>query len=291
MTHRPFAATLLIAALLTFPGADLRAQASESTLEKIERTGEFVMGYRADTSPLSFESADGKPSGYSVDFCRRIAAAVKSHFHGKNIETKFVRVTPDERMSAVVDGKIDIECGATTITLSRLEQVDFSLPTFVTGGSVMSLASAGIEDVSDLSGRKVGVLKGTTTVEQLRGFLAENSVDAEIVMVDNRGEGMRRLEEGDIHALAADQIVLIGQVIEAPDPGRYSIASEIFSYEPYGLVVRRNDADFRLLVNRAISQLYRSGQHVDIFFKWIGRMGIEVPPIVAAMWQLNALPE
>jgi ABC-type amino acid transport substrate-binding protein len=102
---------------------------------------------------------------------------------------------------------------------------------------------------------------------------------------------MKRLNRGDIDALASDQIVLIGQVIEAINPKRYSLASDVFSYEPYGFVVRRNDADFRLVVNRAISQLYRSGQHGDIFYKWIGRIGISVPPILAAMYQLNALPE
>src|SRR5688572_28385888 len=131
MSYSPSASTLLIAALLTLPSADLRAQASEGTLEKIARTGEFVMGYRADSSPLSYENANGQPSGYSVDLCRRIAGGIKAHFSGEDIEAKFVRVTSDERISAVVDGKIDIECGATTITLSRQEKVDFSLPTFV----------------------------------------------------------------------------------------------------------------------------------------------------------------
>ncbi|MGB5687721.1 MAG: transporter substrate-binding domain-containing protein, partial [Woeseiaceae bacterium] len=104
-------------------------------------------------------------------------------------------------------------------------------------------------------------------------------------------EGMERLNRGGIDALASDQIVLIGQVIEAANPRRYSLMNEIFSYEPYGFVVRRNDADFRLEVNRAISQLYRSGEEADIFFRWIGRIGIDVPPIMAAMYQLNALPE
>jgi ABC-type amino acid transport substrate-binding protein len=291
MKHKSCATILLIAALLALPGANLLARESEGTLEKIARTGEFLIGYRTDSSPLSYENADGEPSGYSVDMCRRVAAGIQAFFGEKDIETKFVRISADERISAVVSGEIDIECGSTTITLSRQEQVDFSLPTFVTGGSVLSLAASGIQSMPDLSGKKVGVAKDTTTVEQLRNYLEENLIDAEMVIVDDRDEGMRLLNRGDIDALASDQIVLIGQVIEALNPKRYSLVSEIFSYEPYGFVVRRNDADFRLVVNKALSQLYRSGQHADIFARWIGRIGISVPPILAAMYQLSALPE
>ena len=291
MKHRPCAGSLMIATLLTLANFNLVAQETEGTLEKIARTGEFIIGYRADSSPLSYENADGQPSEYSVDLCRRVAAGVKAHFGEQEIETKFLRIAPDERISAVVDGKVDIECGSTTITLSRQEQVDFSLPTFVTGGSVLSLASSGIQSTADLSGKKVGVAKDTTTLDQLRNHLEQNLIDAEVVVVANRNEGIRQLNRGDIDALASDQIVLIGQIIEAINPKRYALVSEIFSYEPYGFAVRRNDADFRLVVNTALSQLYRSGQHAAIFQKWIGRIGIQVPPILAAMYQLNALPE
>ncbi len=291
MKHRPHTVILLIATILTFSSSNLFAQDSEPTLTKIVRTGEFVIGYRADSSPLSYENGDGEPSGYSVDLCRRVAASIKSLFPEENIETKFVRVSSDERMSAVVDGDIDIECGSTTITLSRQEEVDFSLPTFVTGGSILSLTASGIQDVSNLSGKKVGVTKGTTTVHQLQTHLQEKLIDAEIVLIEDRNVGMNLLNAGEIDALASDQIVLIGQLIEARIPSKYSIISEIYSYEPYGFVVRRNDADFRLAVNKAIAQIYRNGEHAEIFYKWIGRIGISVPPILAAMYQLNAIPE
>jgi len=291
MKYSPCALALLTAALLALPGLNPSAQESEPTLAKIARTGEFVIGYRADSSPLSYENADGQPSGYSVDMCRRIAAGVNALFEDQQIETKFVRITTDERISAVVSGKIDIECGSTTITLSRQEKVDFSLPIFVTGGSVLSLAASGIQGMSDLAGKKVGVAKGTTTAAQLQDYLEQNLIDAEVVILEDRHEGMTRLNRGGIDALASDQIVLIGQVIEAIDPRRYALVDEIFSYEPYGFAIRRNDADFRLVVNRAIAQLYHSDQIGDIYYKWIGRIGINVPPILAAMYQLNALPE
>lgn len=282
---------ILTAVILMFAGTDLIAQDSEGTLEKIARTGVFVIGYRTDASPLSYENADGEPSGYSVDLCRRIAAAIKSHLGENDIETKFVSVSSDKRISAVISGEIDIECGSTTITLSRQEQVDFTIPTFVTGASILSLAATGIQGMSDLSGKKVGAVKGTTTVELLRENLEENLIDATVVIVGNREEAMNRLNRGDIDAFASDQIVLIGQIIEAAYPKKYSLLDETFSYEPYGFVVRRNDADFRLVANRAITQIYRSGQHIQIFNKWIGRIGIRPPPVLLAMYQLNTIPE
>lgn len=282
---------VLTAVILMFAGTDLIAQDSEGTLEKIARTGVFVIGYRTDASPLSYENADGEPSGYSVDLCRRIAAAIKSHLGENDIETKFVSVSSDKRISAVISGEIDIECGSTTITLSRQEQVDFTIPTFVTGASILSLAATGIQGMSDLSGKKVGTVKGTTTVELLRENLEENLIDATVVIVGNREEAMNRLNRGDIDAFASDQIVLIGQIIEAAYPKKYSLLDETFSYEPYGFVVRRNDADFRLVANRAITQIYRSGQHIQIFNKWIGRIGIRPPPVLLAMYQLNTIPE
>jgi len=284
------ATMFLLAVLLVWPGDDPLAKDRNGTLEKIAKTGEILIGYRTDASPLSYENADGQPSGYSVDLCRRIAAAVKAHL-GKDIEAKFVRISPDERISAVANGKIDIECGSTTVTLSRQEQVDFTLPTFVTGGSVLSLADKHIQGMSDLSGKKVGVVQDTTTVEQLRNYVKENLIDASVVVVASRSEGMSQLDRGDIDAFASDQIVLIGQVIEASDPKRYSLSNETFSYEPYGLAVRRDDADFRLVANRAIAQLFRSGQHIQIYNKWIGRIGIRPSPMLAAMYQLNTIPE
>ena len=266
MNQRSCIATLM-AVILIFAGTDLFARDFEGTLEKIARTGVFVIGYRTDASPLSYENSDGDPSGYSVDLCRRIAAAIKSHLSDDDIETKFVSVSSDERISAVISGEIDIECGSTTITLSRQEQVDFTIPTFVTGASVLSLAGTGIQGMSDLSGKKVGAVKGTTTVELLRENLQQNLIDANVIIVASREEAMNRLNRGDIDAFASDQIVLIGQIIEAAYPKKYSLLDETFSYEPYGFVVRRNDADFRLVANRAITQIYRSGQHIQIFNK------------------------
>ena len=281
-----FAVSVFALLLLTPCGA-----AAEGTLEKISRTGEFVIGYRTDSLPLSFRDGRGQPAGYSVDLCQRIGRGVQRHFTDENIKVKFVPVTSDNRISAVADGTVDIECGSTTITLSRQEHVDFSIPTFLTGGSLASLRESGIQTVADLAGKRVGVARGTTTEGQLQAFLADNNIDAEIVVVGDRTEGWARLSQGNIDAMASDQIVLIGLIMSSPDPTKFWLDSEIFSYEPYGFVVRRDDADFRLVVNRAIAEVYRSGEHADIYYEWIGKAGIEVPPSLAMMFQLGALPE
>ena len=285
-------ASLVAVALATLlPILTSADAAAEGTLEKIARTGEFVIGYRTDSLPLSFRNGQGQPAGYSVDLCRRIGEGVQQHLADKDIKVKFVPVSSDERIAAVVDGTIDIECGSTTITLSRHEVVDFSLPTFVTGSSVVSLKSSGIQDTSDLAGKRVAVAKGTTTEKQIRAYLEENAIDTEIVVVGDRTEGWARLNSDNVDAMASDQIVLIGLIMSSQDPTRYWLDSEILSYEPYAFVVRRNDADFRLVVNRALAEVYRSGDHADIYYQWIGKAGIEVPPIVATMYQLGALPE
>jgi ABC-type amino acid transport substrate-binding protein len=283
-----FAAAALATLLPILAGT---AAAAEGTLEKIARTGEFVIGYRTDSLPLSFQDRQGRPAGYSVDLCRRIGERVRQHFADEDIEVKFVPVSSEERIAAVVDGTIDIECGSTTVTLSRHERVDFSLPTFVTGASIVSLKGSGIQDATDLTGKRIAVAKGTTTEQKLRAYLAETAIDAEIVIVGDRTEGWARLNQDNVDAMASDQIVLIGLIMSSQDPTRYWLDSEIFSYEPYAFVVRRNDADFRLVVNRALAEVYRSGDYADIYYEWIGKAGIEVPPVVAVMYQLGALPE
>ena len=290
---KPLATTIatLVAASMLLLGLDAFTATSEKTLDRISRTGEFVIGYRTDASPLSYENAAGEPAGYSVDLCRRIAVAVKSHLGRDDIKTRFVRIASENRISSVRDGKIDIECSSTTITMERKQQVDFTLPTFVTGGSVLTLKRSGISRLADLANRKVGVVKDTTTLYQLREHLGQELIDATVVVVDDRQAGMQQLNRGDIDAFASDQIVLIGQIIESLNPRVYSLAEETFSYEPYGLVVQRNDADFRTVADGALAHLYRTGQYGAIYDKWIGRIGVRPSGLLTAMYQLNTIPE
>jgi ABC-type amino acid transport substrate-binding protein len=279
---------LVLAAL--FSSASALAQ---GTLERIRERGELRIGYRADARPLSFDE-NGTPAGYSVDLCKRIAAGVGEQLSLPAMKATYVAVTADNRFDALVRGDIDIECGATTITLQRLERVDFTLMTFVTGGTFLSKADSRVGSAADLAGKRVAVARGTSTATALQSFLRENSIDARVVTVDDRDAGMSRLQRGDVDALAGDQIVLLGNALEALEANKdanFSFADELFSYEPYGFMVRRNDADFRLAVNRELAEIFRDGDQAQIYQNWIGSNGVKASPMLIAMYLVQGLSE
>jgi len=287
MFHRSDAASLLLAVL----SCALPAMAAAGTLEQIKKSSEIRIGYRTDAPPLAFNDASGQAAGYSIDFCRRIATAVKEELKLADLKVTFVPVTSADRLDAIVNNKADIECGATTVTLSRAEKVDFTLMTFITGGSFLSLADASVNALTDVTGKSVAVIAGTTSEAALRAALTKNLVDAKVVAVASREEAMRQLEARQVVAFASDQIVLIGQIMQSADPRKYSLARELFSYEPYAFVVRRDDSAFRLVANRAISQVYRTGQIEQLYGRWFGQAGIKPSPVLTAMYALQALPE
>ena len=261
------------------------------TLDQIKKSGEIRIGYRTDAPPLSFNDSSGQAAGYSVELCKRIAVAVKERLNLKDLKTTLVPLTSEDRIDAIINNRADIECGATTITLSRAEKVDFTLMTFVTGGGLLTLANSGISSMANLAGKSVAVVSGTTSQIALQKYLQKNLIDAKVVAVADRKDGMKQLQAAKVDAFAADQVLLIGEVLQAPDPRVFSLASDLFSFEPYGLVVRRNDADFRLVANRALAQLYRSGQIEDIFSRWFGGAGLTPTPVLRAMYLIEALPE
>ena len=286
MPHLFAKASLALLALCVLPGI-----AVGGTLDQIKKSGEIRLGYRTDAPPLSFNDSSGQPAGYSVELCKRIAVAVKEHLKLKDLKTTLVPLTSGDRMDAIVNNRADIECGATTITLSRAEKVDFTLMTFVTGGGLLTLANSGIDSLGNLSGKSVAVVAGTTSQTALQKYLQKNLIDAKVVVVPDRAEGMKQLQAKKVDALASDQVVLIGEILTAGDPKAYSLGRDLFSFEPYGLVVRRNDADFRLVANRAIAQLYRSRQIEELFNRWFGEVGVQPTPVLQAMYLLQGLPE
>jgi glutamate/aspartate transport system substrate-binding protein len=288
MPHRIMTALLLLTVVcaLALPG---RARAG--TLDQIKKSGEIRLGYRTDSLPLAFNDPSGQPSGYSVELCRRIAAAVKEKLQLNDLKITYVPLTSGDRVEAIASNKADIECGTTTMTLSREEKVDFTLMTFVTGGSLLSLADSGISAMADLAGKSVAVVSGTTTEPALKSYLAKNLIDAKVVAVANREEAMKELDAKHVAAFASDQIVLIGQILLAAEPRKYGLSHDLFSYEPYAFMVRRNDADFRLVADRALAQIYRTGQIEQLYQRWLGQVGVNPSPVLGAMYVLQALPE
>ncbi len=282
---RSMLASILLVVFLTTP---LAAQELTGTLKQINKSGIIKIGYRQSQPPMSFLGKNGKPEGYSIDICQHIVAGVENKI-GRDIKVEYVPVTAAERFAALSDNRIDILCGSTTKTLSRGEVVDFTQLTFVTGASMMTLKDTKI--MNNFDGKKIGVVKGTTTVDSLKELFQDTKTDVDIVLVDSTSEGLNALEKGKIDAFASDQVVLIGLALSADNPDKFAILPNLFSYEPFALAVRRNDADFRLVADRVISHLYRSKQILPIYDKWFGKFSTKRPTAFEAVIQMNSTPE
>lgn len=258
-------------------------------LKKIKAAKTITLGYSETAVPFSFVGNDNRPQGYSVDLCKRIADGIQQQLGLSELRVKWVKVDVSTRISATIKGAIDIECGSTTHTLSREEKVDFSNMTFVDGGSFISKGRAKIATVKDLAGKKISVIPGTTTEKVLKAALDQAQVAAEIIPVQTHAEGFGALREDRIDAYASDRMILIGLALNAIDAQSYRLSEEMFSYEPYALMLRR-DADLRLAVNRELARLYRSGDILNLYARWYGPLG-EPSTLLKAMYFLNALPE
>ena len=285
-----FRKLVFVCALVCLPISANATVELTQTLKRINDSGEINLGYRVDQTPMSFDQGSNKPAGYSVELCNRIAAAVKKKLGRFNIKINYVPVTAENRFGAIQSGKIDILCGATTKTLSRSEIVGFTQLTFVTGGGLLSRKDAVVESVMGLEGKRVAVVSNTTTIKSLNGVIDRLAIDVEVVPVGSTNEGMDMLEQGQIDAFSADQVVLIGQVISRGGRELYALSGELFSFEPFALAVPRGDADFQLVADRVLSQLNRSGEIVGIYKKWFGSFGEKPPTALKALYQLNATP-
>jgi ABC-type amino acid transport substrate-binding protein len=262
-----------------------------STLEQIKNSETIRIGYRETEPPMSFLNKDKQPIGYSIELCLHIVNEVKSILKNPNIAAKYVPVTASNRFEALRDNSIDILCGSTTKTLSRSELVDFTQLTFITGAALLSLKSTKVESISDLMGKKVAVVKDTTTMDILKETLLNEASDAKIIQVDSASEGMDLVIKGEVAAFSSDQIVLIGLVVTHKDKKKFAVTDNVFSFEPFALAVRQNDADFRLLANRVLSRLSRSGAILKVYNQWFGKYINKVPPLLEALYILNSTPE
>ena len=281
-------AVLLAVVVLAHPAL---GQELDGTLKKIKTTGTFTIGYRDSAPPFSFMGPDKRPVGYSIDLCMNVASAVEKHLAIPNLKLNWVPVTAENRVDMVAQGKVDIECSTTTATLSRQEKVDFSLMTFVDGGSLMTLADVDMgTGINDLSNKRIAVIPNTTTEKALNEFLKKQFITVQVVRIKDHAEGMAAIEAKKADALASDRGILIGLALSSKDPKRFALANLLFSYEPYGLMVRRNDAAFRLVVNRALAALFRSGGIVNIYERWFAAFG-KPSEAIQAMYLLNGLPE
>ena len=275
---------LVAAALLAIPAA-------AQTLEKIRKSGVITLGYVENAAPFSFVDGNGDPQGYSVDLCRAVADGIGAQLQRTNLKVRWVKLTIQNRIEAVQRKRVDAECSTTTWTLGRQKLVDFSLVTFVDGGSVLTKVDNPARRIADFQNKRIAVIRGTTTERALREALASRMVIAEVVPIDNRDQGLELLRQGQVDGFASDRTALIGVVVTNTARGdAFRLLDEDFSIEQYALMLPRGDADYRLAVNRSLARLYRTREIEKVYDRWLGPLG---PPsmLLSATYFIQSLSE
>jgi ABC-type amino acid transport substrate-binding protein len=277
---------LVAVALLAL--APLAAGAAD-TLAKVKSAKAITVAYSPDSLPFSFAEAGGEPRGYTIDLCKRVIAQVGRAAGVPNLKVNWVPGTTPQRLEMVAKGKADLECANTTQTLSRLGSVDFSNLIFLESGGFVGRKDAPAR-IADMGGKKIVVLKGTTSETRLRTALERRLVNAVVVPVEKTTDAIGMLEAGTADLFAGDRIKLIGAISQAKDPTQYAMSPEDYSYEPYALALPRGDSAFRLEVNRALTQVYVGGDIEVIFGQWLGQIG-RPSNMLVAMFLLSSIPE
>lgn len=264
--------------------------AQAGTLDDVRKSGVLRIAYREDAPPFSFKpQGAATPAGFIVDLCRAVADGLGKTI-GTDLKVAYVAVTSTDRFEAITAGKADLLCEATSVTLQRRETLDFSIATFLDGASFI-IGPGGPKDIAAFAGQKVGVLGGTTTEEQLKRALAAAKIDAEIVLPKTHQDGIEAVEKGTIAAYFADRGILTALLMSGGSAAaRLALADAYLSVEPYGLALRRGDADFRLAVDRELSRIYRSGEIVKIFAATFGQ-GARPSPLLQSLYMTSALPQ
>lgn len=240
------------------------ARAEGGVLDRIKETGEITLGVRRDARPLSYLSDEGRPSGYSVEVCAQVVAGLRAQLGLTQLKMRFEPVDAGDRFQAVASGRIDLLCGASTITLSRREIVDFSIPTFADGASVLTRKGAS-EDFAALNGKRIGVRANTTTEQALRATLTGFGMEADIHPVADYAEGLRAVENGEIDAFFGDQSILFALLESSEQKDQLTVAGNTLTLELHGLALPLGDYRFRLEVDRVLSRLYETGRMAQIF--------------------------
>jgi len=283
----------LIAALCLAPALALAQTGNaplDGRLKKIQETKTISVAYRTDALPFSFEDNEKKPAGYMIDLCRSVIAAIERQIGIVPLQVKWVPVTVQTRFAAVSGGQADMECGATTVTLGRMKEVGFSSLTFVDGTGLLVRSSTAGNSLMDLANKKIGVITGTSNERALAEAMKAKMINAQVVPVRSRDEGLAQLEAGTIDAFAGDRVLLVGLAGKAKDPKSLALLGDALSYEPYAIVLPRGDWAMRHAVDAALAQIYKSSALPEIYNRWFGALG-RPSPILEVMYGLGRLPD
>ena len=256
-----FMAVAVTSALLATP-------VMADTLQKIKETGTINVGHRESSIPFSYLDGNQKPVGYSMDLCNKVVEAVKKELKMPALVTKLTPVTSQTRIPLMTNGTIDLECGSTTNSLERQKQVAFGVTTFVSPVRMVVKADSGIKSLSDLNGKAVATTTGTTSDRYIKQNEKGQSIDVKNVYGKDHAESFLMVETGRAAAFVMDEVLLAGFIASARNPKDFALAGPALSTEPYGIMLRKDDPQFKALVDKTLTALMKSGEINKIYAKW-----------------------
>lgn len=288
--------SLIVGTLLSVSSLSTFADAGDSPiLQRIEERGMVTIGHRETSIPFSYIGDGNEPIGYSIDICLKIVDAIKTELGNDDLSVKYVPVTGQTRIPLIANGTIDLECGSTTNNLTRQKQVDYLSTTFITGTKLASRKDSGITEIEDLNGKIVGLAAGTTNEKAIKAAIEELSLDVKIVPVKDHSQGWLALETDRIDAYGSDDVLLYGLISKSKSPDDYHVTGRYLSFDPYAIMVPRNDSSFARLGRVVMSELMRSGEMEALYNQWFapGPTNINMPlsDTLKTAFDIQALPE
>lgn len=268
-TRAAAAATMLCASAFA-----ANAQQQQPTLAKIAQNGTINLSYRESSVPFSYLS-DAKPVGFSVEICDRIVDTLKAKVNRPDLKIERMAVTSQNRIPLVVNGTVDLECGSTTNNSARREHVEFAVNYFYTGTRLMVKKTSNINSLADLKGKKLATTTGTTNLQVLRKYMKDHNQDTELLTSKDHADGALLAELGRADAYAMDDILLYGLVANAKNPAEWAVVGEPLQVEPYAIMLRKNDPEFKKAVDDALIAMMKSGEFQKLYAKWFQQ---PIPP-------------
>lgn len=293
MKQRSILATALAAAVILGAATGPSMAQDSFVLERIKASGTINMGHREASVPFAYIKS-GNVQGYSVDLCNKFVEAIKKETGMADLKVNLVPVTSQTRLALIANGTIDMECGSTTNNLTRQKQVDYLPITFITGTKLVVKKGSGISEIEDLDGKAIALAQGTTNEKAIKRIMKEKGLDIKIINVKDHPQGWLSLTSGRVDAYGSDDVLLYGLISKSKNPAGYEVTGRFLSYDPYGLMVPRNDSTFHRLGTVVMADLMRSGEMLTIYNKWFnpGPTNINMPisATLSSAFEIQALP-
>lgn len=257
------AATCLLAASTAVSAAELTG-----TLKKVQETGSITLGYRESSVPFSYLNADGKPTGYAFTVCQRVADSVKKELGLSKLDIKYQAVSSANRIPLIQNGTVDIECGSTTNSLKRQQEAAFSVSYFGIQVSAAVWKSSGIKTIDDLNGKTIALTSGTTSVALTKAYERDHRLKFRYLMTKDFAESMQLVANKRADAFIIDDVLLAGQIANLSNPQDFTILDAALSVEPYGAMFRKDDPQFKAVVDKTVTDMIKSGELEKLYTQW-----------------------